>query len=138
MLLSNTDLLSWCEHVCIPVKGSSQCASTFPPASFNLDDWQTLACIGCYYKGLRLVGCNELVHGGQEELGTVDKPELPEGEGNIFLYAVGDAGDPALHLGDGLQVMEDHRDGRSFRVQSHLEIVCIVGCASVLPGDVAW
>lgn len=45
MLLSNTDLLSWCEHVCIPVKGSSQCASTFPPASFNLDDWQALGVI---------------------------------------------------------------------------------------------
>ena len=58
--------------------------------------------VGCNLECLGLVGGHQLVQGGQQELGAVDEPELPEREGDVLLRVVGDAGDPALHLRDGL------------------------------------
>ena len=79
-------------------------------------------------------------------MGAFNEGQLPEGEGDILLRVVGDTAYPALHLRDGLhqqvgvitpQVVEDDRDLGGFRVQAQLEVAGVVGCAPVLPCDVA-
>ena len=45
----------------------------------------------CYFEGLRLVGRQQLVKGGQQELGAVDESQLVQGERDILLRVVWDA-----------------------------------------------
>ena len=62
---------------------------------------------------------------GEQELGTVNEAQLPEGEGDILLRVVGDTAQPAVHLRDGLhqqvrvvapQVVKHNGDGGGFGV----------------------
>ena len=100
--------------------------------------------LGCNLECLGLVGGHQLVQGGQQELGAVDEPELPERERDVLLRVVGDAGDPALYLRDGLhqqvrvippQVVEDDWYGRSFGAKPQLQVADVVCGTSV--GDMA-
>ena len=100
---------------------------------------------GCDVEGLGSIRRNQFVEARQQELSAIDETKLPQGEGYVLLGVVGDAGNPPLHLGDGLhqqvavvppQVVEDHRYGCGLWVEPQFEVAGAVGGPSVLAGDV--
>lgn len=128
--------LAWKSHGPLPVACWSWYIIQLSFLKFILD---------CSLKCLRLV-FHQHVRRGQQKLVTVDKPQLPYGEGDVLLCVDCNAGHPALHLWDGLyqevgvtalKVGEDDQDDCGFGVQPQPEITCIVDSTSVLPNDVA-